>query len=170
MFIDLNSVSTGSADLSFTLPAESIQLETESIELTSPAELSMHVEKASDRTRLSGVINVEIAADCTRCLAAVKLNEPIEFEADFVPPEHFSDAAEHEVAGEDLNLDIVEDDRIDLNRLVQEQILLALPEKVLCRPDCKGLCPKCGADRNLIDCKCDDNEIDPRWEALRSLK
>jgi uncharacterized protein len=53
---------------------------------------------------------------------------------------------------------------------VREQILLNLPEQVFCKEDCKGLCQKCGANRNLIDCKCDSDETDPRWAALKNLK
>jgi uncharacterized protein len=57
-----------------------------------------------------------------------------------------------------------------LTELVREQILLAVPEQVFCREDCKGLCLKCSANRNLIDCNCEEKEIDPRWAALKNLK
>ena len=58
----------------------------------------------------------------------------------------------------------------DSVEVVREQILLAMPEQVFCWEDCKGLCPKCGTNLNLIDCKCADDEVDPRWAALKSLK
>jgi uncharacterized protein len=45
-----------------------------------------------------------------------------------------------------------------------------LPEQAFCREDCRGLCEKCGANQNLIDCKCEEKEIDPRWQGLRELK
>ena len=59
---------------------------------------------------------------------------------------------------------------LDLKEIIREQILLNLPEQVFCTPDCKGLCPKCGANRNLIDCNCNETEIDPRWAALKNLR
>jgi uncharacterized protein len=62
-----------------------------------------------------------------------------------------------------------EDGMIDLAPLVRELSLLALPIKVLCRPDCQGLCQECGANLNLGDCGCAENEIDPRLAALGSL-
>jgi uncharacterized protein len=53
---------------------------------------------------------------------------------------------------------------------VKEEILLALPGHVLCSENCKGICPNCGADRNLADCVCQSREVDARWEKLRDLK
>ena len=74
------------------------------------------------------------------------------------------------MSGEDLSTDVLPDGRIELNDIVREQILLNLPEQVFCTEECKGLCPKCGADRNLINCNCEETEIDPRWSALKNLK
>ncbi|HEX8637491.1 MAG TPA: DUF177 domain-containing protein, partial [Pyrinomonadaceae bacterium] len=65
---------------------------------------------------------------------------------------------------------VLDNNKIDVAEIVREQILLNLPEPVYCRDDCKGLCPQCGANRNLIDCKCEEKEIDPRWAALKGLK
>jgi len=53
---------------------------------------------------------------------------------------------------------------------VREQILLALPSRRLCREECKGLCPTCGADLNAGRCDCEQREVDPRWSALAELK
>jgi hypothetical protein len=61
-------------------------------------------------------------------------------------------------------------DELDLSQLAREQILLNLPEQVLCREDCKGICPTCGKDLNEGDCKCGEDEIDPRWAALKDLR
>jgi uncharacterized protein len=74
------------------------------------------------------------------------------------------------VTDEALDESLVENGLIDTAEVVREQILLAIPDQVFCREDCKGLCPKCGANLNLIDCKCSDDDIDPRWAALRNLK
>ena len=62
-------------------------------------------------------------------------------------------------------------DRLDLGEVVREQVLLALPLKPLCREDCRGLCPRCGQNRNLGPCGCPPPEEpgDPRLEPLRKL-
>ena len=61
------------------------------------------------------------------------------------------------------------DDGIDLAPLVRDTVLAALPIRNLCRPDCKGLCPKCGADLNQGDCGCDREAVDLRLEVLKNL-
>jgi uncharacterized protein len=54
--------------------------------------------------------------------------------------------------------------------VLREQVLLSLPVRTLCKPDCKGLCSHCGANRNLQPCSCDEGTNDPRWEALTGLR
>ena len=88
----------------------------------------------------------------------------------FVTPDNLTVEKEAELRIEDLDVSIYEGDKIDLSELVREQIILNLPEKIFCSEDCKGLCAKCGANRNLIDCNCDKKELDPRWAALKNLK
>jgi len=77
--------------------------------------------------------------------------------------------AEAEVAEQELDESLVIGGKIDMADIVREQILLAIPEQLLCSEDCRGLCPKCGENRNLIDCNCADDDIDPRWAALKNL-
>ena len=60
-------------------------------------------------------------------------------------------------------------DRLDLEPLVRDAIYLELPQAPLCKADCQGLCPECGADRNTVDCGHAVDAIDPRWAALREL-
>ena len=58
---------------------------------------------------------------------------------------------------------------IDIDELVHEEILLAVPDHILCQDDCKGICPGCGADRNAVNCGCASAEVDPRWAGLKEL-
>ena len=71
------------------------------------------------------------------------------------------------LAGETYQLD---EDALDLLPLVRDVLLLELPTAPLCREDCAGICPQCGADWNTTACECRTNEPDPRWAALRSLE
>ena len=59
---------------------------------------------------------------------------------------------------------------IDLGEDVRQTLILAVPLKLLCRPECKGLCPQCGTNLNNETCSCTTVEADPRWDALRALK
>jgi len=59
---------------------------------------------------------------------------------------------------------------LDLREAIREEVLLDLDRFVLCDPDCRGLCARCGADLNEETCSCDVEEVDPRWEDLLKLK
>jgi len=60
--------------------------------------------------------------------------------------------------------------KVDITESIKETLLVSLPAKRLCKPDCKGLCPVCGTNLNFETCSCKTDEIDPRWEALRKLQ
>ncbi len=64
---------------------------------------------------------------------------------------------------------LVEDEKLDVDELLRADILLELPTKFLCKPDCKGLCSQCGQNLNLGECDCDKRRIDPRLEVLQQL-
>ena len=64
---------------------------------------------------------------------------------------------------------IYESDLLDITEPVRESLLLAVPLQALCREDCRGLCPVCGADRNEGDCGCDTTSVDPRLAALKQF-
>ena len=127
------------------------------------------IYKDDRKTHLAGHIITKIATDCVRCLEP--LNKPVEidFEDVFVDAADEPKQEELEVAATDLDESLVIGGSIDLGEVVREQIILATDEPALCREDCKGLCPKCGQNRNLIDCSCEEKEIDPRWAALKNL-
>jgi uncharacterized protein len=93
-----------------------------------------------------------------------------QFREKFVATVNWRDETQHELETEDLNLAVYDGAAIDLDELVREEILLAVPDHVLCSEECKGLCPVCGIDRNVGSCECQSHEVDTRWEALRKLK
>ncbi len=64
---------------------------------------------------------------------------------------------------------VCENDQLELDDLVMTSFVLAQESKHLCREDCKGLCPKCGINRNASTCNCEQKEVDPRLEVLRKL-
>jgi uncharacterized protein len=116
-----------------------------------------------------GQIQTSVETPCDRCSAPAPVPVNVEFAALFGRPGEPAAEAK-ELQDEDLDFSVYEGDAIDLDELVREQILLALPTRQLCRDDCKGLCPACGADLNAQSCECPAAETDPRWAALKELK
>jgi len=92
---------------------------------------------------------------------------------DFSGAELFGfDGDDVEEVVEDLDYELVDGDTaLELDQMVRDAVVVGQPVRVLCRPDCEGLCPTCGADRNAEPCDHGDEQvIDPRWEALRGLR
>lgn len=101
-----------------------------------------------------------LSGPCMRCLGHAEV--PIEVSAREV---HDLDAA-----GEELHSDYVADGRLDASGWARDAIALELPEQILCRPDCAGLCPVCGKDLNVEPHEHLERETDPRWAALEQLR
>ena len=170
MIVDLTQTGDAPLALDFTVAPEEIDLDDEEARLIKPARIAGKLTKHIAHTDVEGTIQAEIELECTRCLQKIEKSFEIPFQAAFVAPENYTQAKEAELQATDLDVSVLEGNEIDLTELVREQILLNLPEQIFCREDCKGLCEKCGANRNLINCNCLDEEIDPRWSALKNLR
>lgn len=169
MMIELTSVGVLPKAVKESFTPDEVDLDGEG-ELVSRAALEADVYSKDEKVHIRGRISTSIRLECTRCLETVTRPVDLDFEAVFVDGSKEVLESDIEVKDGDLDESLVLDGRIELREVVREQLLLSLPEQVYCSDDCKGLCPKCGENRNLIDCKCDDGEVDPRWAALKNLR
>lgn len=170
MFLDLTVIKQTPFQFAFSLSPEEVDLEDETARLKSNAEVSGELHKRIAQTDINGEIVADIEVECSRCLQPANEKLKIPFSVSFVTPENYTGEKESEIAADDLQIAVFDGDKIDIGELVREQILLNLPEQKFCREDCRGLCQKCGANRNLINCNCLQKELDPRWSALKNLK
>jgi uncharacterized protein len=170
MVIDLVSVKDGQTSFDFQVAPDEIDLEGEPVKLKDAVQIQGELKKGIAQTDVRGKISGEIEVECNRCLQDAQMYLEFPFEAVFVTAENYTQEKEAELKAGDLEVSIFEGDKLDLTELAREQILLNLPSQVFCREDCQGLCQKCGANLNLIDCNCEESEVDPRWAALRNLK
>jgi len=150
-------------------PAE-VGDERDAYRVVSPVELAFDIHKDKDRYRLVGTVNAELELTCSRCLEAYRITVDVPFDLRYLPASAMFTEPEREVADEDFDTSYYRDDRIDLNELLREQFYLALPMKPLCRDDCRGLCPRCGANLNTSTCACASTWEDPRLAALKALR
>ena len=123
-----------------------------------PADLA--VTRASSGAVLELAFAVTLAGPCFRCLTDAELALSLslrEYEA--TNPE-----------SDDERTEYLDDDRLDLSAWAHDAIALALPDKILCRPDCAGLCPVCGKDLNAEPHEHVEERLDPRWAALSELR
>ncbi len=119
--------------------------------------------------RLKGSFHGTFEVPCARCVEPVEQRLDGEFDLLFRPPGVDAVGSEHAISTPETEIGYYENGSLALEDVLREQILLALPARTLCQPDCKGLCPRCGENRNLTACSCDSVPSDPRWEALAGL-
>ena len=126
--------------------------------ITGPVHVDLDVVSNVDGVVVSGDISIPWATACRRCLtevsgiAVVDVDEV--YQDDVVDQDAFT----------------IEGDQIDLAPAVREYVLIEVPDAPLCREDCAGICPVCGADRNVAPCDCDTSVRDDRWAALDDLE
>lgn len=152
-------------EVPFTLEA----LDREPLVSITPARIEGEVARAEGGYALSARAAWGGELECSRCLA------PYPFAHD----EEFLLLLRRRVpiAGEEVSLDredldtyFYDDPVVPVAPIMEERIQMAVPMKPLCGDDCRGLCPRCGTDRNLSECNCVTEFADPRWNALKVLK
>jgi uncharacterized protein len=122
-------------------------------------------QAGQDRFYFSGRMEGVAVLDCRRCLTDVRVD--VAEDLNLI----FGDHAEGDEDDPDVYPIDAREQEVDLRPAVREQWLLAVPPFAVCRDDCKGLCPKCGADLNAGACGCPpESEVDSRWAALRELR
>ena len=126
----------------------------------SPVQISGEVSNESGVLRLKGTIKTIYSTACARCLKPLDIL--LTAETDMI----LSDDPETE---EEDDLFVLTGDSVDPADVLVPALILQVQMTYLCKEDCKGLCPHCGADRNEVDCDCDKKQIDPRFAALRAL-
>ncbi len=126
-----------------------------------PVSVRAEIRSFAGSAQLSAHVRYTLVKPCDRCLKLVSRDYDRNF--DHMLVRELSDEQDDDAYV------VVPDEQLDLDRLLEEDILLDMPLKFLCSENCKGLCPKCGKDLNEGDCGCDRREIDPRLAALQAL-
>ena len=120
--------------------------------------------------RLVGSFSTEVEVKCARCLEPVHNKLAETFDLLYRPIGVDANGAEHAISTSETEIGYYNGDGLVLEDVLREQVLLSLPEKTLCRADCKGLCPGCGRNLNTEQCSCESTEVDTRWSALSDLR
>lgn len=131
--------------------------------------LSLHVRKDGETCRVAGRVQGVLRLECSRCLEPFDVPSALTVDLLYLPHRANSGETEAEITEDDLSTAFYRDEQIDLAQMVREQFQLALPMKPLCREDCRGLCPVCGANLNEHRCSCETRWHDPRLAALEGL-
>jgi DUF177 domain-containing protein len=119
--------------------------------------------------RVRGQVTVCMEADCDRCLEPASFPIDLAFDLFYAPAASAPPKEEVAVGPGESEVGFYEGDGLELEDVLREQVLLALPMQWICRAECKGICLLCGQNRNLAGCDCQLKPVDDRWAALREL-
>lgn len=178
MQIQLKDLETHPVEFDQQFPPESIPLGND-LRLTAPLSAKGRAEiieenhgskKIVQDIRVVGSFQATLEVDCDRCLTPVPRTMGGDFDVLQRPQAENTGADEHEIKEGDTEIGFYEGNSITLEDVLKEQVLLAMPAKVLCQDECKGLCPQCGRNRNTEPCDCHSGFKDPRWAALDELR
>ena len=126
-----------------------------------PVTVDVEVESVVEGVLVTGTVSATAVVQCVRCLRHVDHELAVEVRELFAL----------EPGEEDEGYAVLPDDRLPLDTMARDALVLGFPAFPLCRPDCPGLCPVCGADRNTDDCGHGGPQtIDPRWAGLADLR
>ena len=135
-----------------------------------PLEVHGRAELVVGEMRLRGDLGTTIEVPCARCLERTRLPVAMDFDLFYRSVQTIARNEEVEIRGDDLDIGFFHGGGLLLEDALREQILLALPMKSICRPDCAGLCSQCGRNRNLAPCGCAPPPVDERWTPLAHFK
>lgn len=127
----------------------------------------MIANREGKRLQLSGETDVTVQIPCDRCLEDMSVPFSIKIDKEFALD---TDGYEDSEDDDDEAASYIDEERVlDVDRLIYNEILVNWPAKVLCKPDCKGICPKCGTNLNLATCDCEQGELDPRMAQFQDV-
>lgn len=134
-----------------------LAIEDPRLDANAPVAVDLHLDVLTDGIVVTGTLQTTWHGDCRRC--AVACSGPLDIAVHELYQRIITDPDAFELG-----------DLLDLEPMVRELLLLDAPATPVCRPDCRGLCPVCGIDRNTTTCTCTTEVSDPRWSALDALR
>jgi len=176
MIIEIQHLPSSGASFSYSEPVKRFAVLSELTasgqgRFADPVVINLTIVPERDMFLVKGTVAATVQLSCSRCLADYQSRLSRKFTLRFskeIPDDlHRGDDEEVELTAEKIGLIYFEGEEIHLRDAVEEQLVMALPYKPLCKDDCKGLCPKCGADLNVEPCSCTaDRSMNP-FEVLK---
>jgi len=169
MRIELENLEGSKGDFAHVYQPEELNPVDERVSLTAPAAVNGKVRLSGNQVFVNGHIETRAQVECDRCLKPIELPVNADFTLEYISGSDYETSQVAELTEAEMSVSVFDGQAIDVDEIVKEQILLTVPTRMLCREDCRGICPECGADRDTGECNCVTNDIDPRWAALKNL-
>lgn len=157
------------------IPEEGLELElkenlfSDAVKVLSAIHAFLKIDKRGSGILVNGTLSGDVELQCSRCLKNFSANIKSLIDVVYHPVEDIRKIEHHELKGDELDTIFYKGDIFDTDNLLIEQMILNMPMKPLCSSQCKGICPKCGADLNSTLCGCENKDTDQRFEILKQL-
>jgi uncharacterized protein len=173
MFLGVKEMEVRKVRFDETFPPGQIDFTGEDLTQYSPLRASGSaelLENTGGEMRIRGRYTVEMESECDRCLGLARFPLDASFDLFYRPSSDIAREEEVEIDEGEAEIGFYENGGIELEEILLEQILLALPMQRVCSSACKGICPICGVNRNESACDCRLATADDRWGSLRNLR
>ena len=170
MFLDVKELTLQKLRVHQSYAPGAVDYHTRDFRQVEPLEVRATAEMVEDQIRISGEFRTRVEMACARCLEPVVEEVSRNFDLYYRPMQSITKEEEFRLKLDDTEMAFFEGDGLFLTDVLAEQVLLAIPMKAICRSDCKGLCPHCGANLNSDECRCEGQFGDSRMAPLARLK
>lgn len=170
MFIDINEIEPEGISFDLSVPLGDLEGEDGAAIPVLRAHLSGRAVPGGRGVELTARLEGRVGLVCVRCLEPFDVDLAADFSLTLVGEAIEFGVSESPLEERDTSLFFAPGGKADYRTIAEEQIYLNLPLKPVCRADCAGLCPTCGANRNLLECGCSRESVDPRLAPLEALK
>ena len=167
MFISLKELERDRVEFSTTFDPGALDFRGAELEQPSPLVFVGSAELIEGEIRVRGHLEGSVRHGCDRCLGPVEISVEKELDLFYRPLRTIAREEEVEISENESEVSFFSGEGVELKDLVSEQVILSVPMKAVCRPDCRGLCPTCGANRNLANCGCGGPELESPFAALK---
>jgi len=169
MKLRIDTIPEGGRDLDAPVDPSDIQLDLPGYTLNEPVQFTGHATKTEDDVYVEGRLRGSVSTVCSRCLQDIQIPLDLEVSVLYVPKQELPDEGNGTVEPES-NVAFYIGDTIDLLQELRDLLLVNLPIKAVCRPDCKGLCSSCGTNLNISECDCRRRSTGSPFDKLMDLK
>ena len=149
--------------------AESLNISPSDLILDDDVHIDAMVRREGDIFFVDGTIKTVLRLICSRCAGEFLYPVDTFFHCHEEPVSNASTESEFALKKGDMDIDHYAGDEVEINKLFREQVLLAIPMYPLCKPDCLGLCPKCGQNLNISRCDCQQEEVTNPFIGVKRL-
>lgn len=170
MFIEIERLTPEPLHIQHLYAAGELRFEHDDASLLEPVATDFILTHKGRDLRIEGTIKTAVRYQCSRCLEEFSSGLETRFDLCYLPQSDWKPDEEIELKYEDMGIGFYDGVALDVDLMVLEQIELMMPMKFVCREECKGLCPSCGADLNKGACPCKLDPLDTRLAVLRDFR